>query len=319
MRQVAKLRVICVLLAVAACGDDETPTSQPKAAEPKVDLSELVGDFQVRLSASNPSTGASAQTSVFGVVKDGPDPSPIAWHVTAEDGDCSLSEPDAPFCSISCGGSAVCTAQDECTPYPHAGDVGTVQLRGVGERTLKIEPIAGKYMPVGAPLPYPPCSEGDAVQLRAAGGDYEAFSLETRCIAPLELEGTSKLEAGRDLQLDWTAAGDAELARIHVKIDISHHGGAKGKIDCDTADDGAITIASDMIDRLVELGVAGFPTISLTRISRAAAEDEPRAVTLSVLETVERPVELPGVVSCTDSSQCPASQQCGSNLLCQVD
>jgi hypothetical protein len=317
MRKIANLWVVGVLSAATACGDDESPTSQPRAAEPTRDLNELVGDFQVRLTASNSSSGASAQTSVFGVVKDGPDPSPIAWHVTSEDGDCSLSEPEVPLCLTPCGGSAVCTAQDECTPYPLARDVGTVQLRGVGVRALKIEPIAGKYMPVGASLPYPPCSEGDAVELHADGGDYEGFSLETRCIAPLEFEGTQKLESGRDLELHWTAA-DPALARIQVKVDISHHGGAKGEIECDTADDGAITIASAMVDRLVELGVAGFPTIALTRVSRAEADDEPHAVTLTVLETVERPVELPGVVSCTDSSQCPASQSCGSNLLCQT-
>jgi hypothetical protein len=318
MRKVANVPFVWMLLAAGACGDDETPPSQPQAAEPTRDLSELVGDFQVRLTASNSSSGASAQTSVFGVVKDGPDPSPIAWHVTSEDGDCSLSEPEAPLCVMPCGGSAVCTARDECTPYPRARDVGTVQLRGVGERALKMEPIAGKYMPVGAALPYPPCREGDAVQLRANGGDYEGFSLETGCIAPLEFEGTQRLESGRDLELGWTAAGDPALARIQVKIDISHHGGAKGKIECDTADDGAITIASTMVDRLVELGVAGFPTIALTRVSRGEADAEPHAVTLTVLETVERPVELPGVVSCTDSSQCPASQSCGSNLLCQA-
>jgi len=107
MRKIANVPFVWMLLAAGACGDDETPPSQPQAAEPTRDLSELVGDFQVRLTASNSSSGASAQTSVFGVVKDGPDPSPIAWHVTSEDGDCSLSEPEAPLCVMPCGGSAV--------------------------------------------------------------------------------------------------------------------------------------------------------------------------------------------------------------------
>jgi hypothetical protein len=157
------------------------------------------------------------------------------------------------------------------------------------------------------------------VALHADGDGYKAFELETRCIAPLEFENSAKLEAARDLELDWTAPGDPELARIQVKIDISHHGGAKGKVECDTADDGSLTIASALVDRLVEVGVAGFPTIALTRGSSAAADDEPRAVTLSVLESVERSVEVPGVVSCTDSSHCPNGGRCGTNLLCQAN
>jgi hypothetical protein len=310
-----------LLLLGSACGDD-SPLPEEAAHKTKSatgDLSELAGDFAVRLTASNPATGASARTSVFGVVKDGLDPSPIQWHVTQEDGDCTLLEPEAPFCATPCGGEAVCTAQDECTPYAKAREVGTVQLRGLGDRVLSMEPVAGKYMPAGASLPYPPCDEGSSVRLKADGDDYPAFSLEASCIEPLEFETAAKLEAGQDLELTWGEPGERDLARIQVKIDISHHGGAKGKIECDTADDGSITIASAMIDRLVELGVAGFPTISLTRVARSSSEDEPRAVTLSVVESVERPVDVPGVTSCTDDKQCPAGQRCATSLVCRAD
>jgi hypothetical protein len=311
----------------SACGEENpSPAQQSRKGEAEGDgneatrdLSELVGDFAVRLTASNPATNASARTSVFGVVKNGPDPSPIAWHVTAEDGDCSLLEPEAPFCATPCGGGAACTAQDECTPYAEGSNVGTVRVRGLDDRVVDMEPIAGKYTPTGATLPYPPCSEGDLVELEAEGDEYPAFSLETSCISPLEFETTAKLETGRDLALTWGPPGEPDLARIEIKVDISHHGGAKGKIECDTADDGEITIASKIVDRLVGLGVAGFPTISLTRIARGAADDEPSGVTLSVLESVERPVEVPGVISCTDSAQCPAGQRCGTSLLCQAD
>jgi hypothetical protein len=305
-------------LLTAACGGD-SPLPEDASHEAKAatrDLSELTGDFAVRLTASNPATGASARTSVFGVVKDGVDPSPIQWHVTAEDGDCSLLEPEAPFCSTPCGGEAVCTAQDECSPYAKARDVGTVQLRGLGDGVVRMEPVAGKYMPSGVTLPYPPCDEGDSVQLKAEGDDYPAFSLETSCIAPLEFDTVARLEPGRDVELKWGEPGEPDLARIEIKIDISHHGGAKGKFECDTADDASITIARALIDRLVELGVAGFPTIALTRIARSSSDDEPRAVTLSLVESVERPVEVPGITSCTDDKQCPAGQRCGTSLVC---
>jgi hypothetical protein len=307
------------LLLSSACGDESPTPVEKSRRESKAtrDPSELVGDFAVRLIASDPATGTEARTSVLGVVKDGRDPSPILWHVTAEDGDCRLFEPEAPFCATPCGGSAACTATDECTPYADGRDVGKVSLRELGDQVVHMEPVAGKYMPVGPALPYPPCSEGDSLELEADGGDYAAFSIEASCIAPLEFETRAELKRDTDLALTWAAPGESDLARIQIKVDISHHGGAKGKVECDTADDGQITIASALVDRLVDLGVAGFPTISLTRIARGAPEDEPRNVTLSVLETVERPVEVPGVVSCTDDRQCPAGQRCSTSLLCQ--
>lgn len=306
-----------VALSSAACGDeDPPPVERSRETKRTSDLSELVGDFAVRLVASDQST-STARTSVLGVVKNGPDPSPILWHRTAEDGDCLLFEPEAPFCATPCGGSAACTAQDECTPYAEGRDVGTVELSAIGDRVLSMKPVAGKYTPVGAVLPYPPCSEGDTLRLDAEGGEYPAFTIEASCIAPLEFQTRAKLEPGADLALEWTAPGDPDLARIQIKVDISHHGGAKGKIECDTADDGSVSIASALVDRLVELGVAGFPTISLTRVARGTAEAEPRNVTLSVLESVERPVDVPGVVSCTDDGQCPAGQRCSPSLLCK--
>jgi hypothetical protein len=312
-----------IMLLSGACGEDTpTPAKESRGARGAKasirDLDELVGDFAVKLIAGDPATGASARTSVFGVVKNGPDPSPVAWHVTTQAGDCSLLEPDVPFCATPCGGKAACTATDECTPYAEPRDIGTVELRGIGSRPLNMEPVAGKYMPAGAALPYPPCDEGDRVQLQAEGDEYPAFSLETNCIAPLEFETSAKLESRHDLTLAWGTPGEPDLAQIEIKIDISHHGGAKGKIECETADDGSITIASAMVDRLVELGVAGFPTISVTRVARDLTDAEPRAVTLRVLESIERPVEVPGVISCTENSQCPSGQRCAISLLCQA-
>ena len=302
------------LLAAMGCAEG---TAEPKDSRARSNPSELVGEFNVRLTAQNTATGAAARSSVFGVVKDGPDPEPIAWHATDQGGDCTLFEPEAPFCETSCGGRAICTGDDECTPYPTARSVGTVELRGLGSGQLRLTPIAGNYMPDKGTLPYPPCSEGERVTLRAEGDDYSAFSLEAQCIAPLSFDAAIELAPGRDLQLAWGAPGDPELARVSVKLDISHHGGAKGTVECEASDTGELTIPSALLDRLVELGVAGFPTLALTRRASSVADAEPRGIRLHVLETVELPVRVPGVVSCTADPQCPNGQTCASNLTCQ--
>jgi hypothetical protein len=303
-----------LLLAAGGCAEG---VSAAAGHSPRGDSSELVGEFTVRLTAANRATGAAARTTVFGVVKDGPEPPAIAWHVVDESDDCTLLEPEAPFCETPCGGRAVCTADDECTPYPTTKPVGTVALSGLGSHRLRLTPISGKYMPDTGVLPYPPCDEGDEVQLHADGGGYNPFARQTRCIAPLDFDASIELVRERDLRLEWSAPRDPQLARIEVKLDISHHGGAKGKIECDTTDDGELTIPSALIDRLVELGVAGFPTIALTRRARSSADAEPRGVSLSVLETVERPVAVPGILSCTGDEQCAGGQKCASDLTCQ--
>jgi len=302
------------MVAVCGCASEASQATASGSADPVG----LVGDFAVRLTAQNPATGTPARTNVLGVVKDGQEPEAVIWRTTAQSGACSLLEPETPFCEQGCGGVGVCTSEDQCTPYPMARPVGLVRLTGLGGRELEMEPIAGKYMPAES-LPYPPCSEGSELRLDAAGGAYPAFALSARCIAPLAFEPVARLEPGVDLQLNWTAPAQPELARIEVKVDVSHHGGAKGKIECDADDSGRLTVDGALVAGLIELGVAGFPTITLTRVMRSAAQREPRQVTLRILEAVERPLDVPGVASCTEDTQCPGGQKCASNLLCQPD
>ena len=75
------------------------------------------------------------------------------------------------------------------------------------------------------------------------------------------------LEKDKPLTLTWTAKGASADSTIHVHLDISHHGGTKGQIECDTADSGSLTIGASLVTQLVNLGVAGFPTVRLTRSS----------------------------------------------------
>jgi hypothetical protein len=270
--------------------------------------------------AATPTADATAaQTSFIGKVSDAETPIAESWKLDSESGGCTLYVPKAPFCDPACGSSAVCVSDDRCAPRPNAVTVGSLHLRGVGSAEIVMNPIANNYQPpAGTSLPYPPCAEGAALTLAADGGSYAAFTLKASCISPLEFPGPVALEKGKPLALSWKAPGEPDLSRIQLRLDISHHGGSRGKIECDVADSGKLEIASALVDKLLDLGVAGFPTIILTRIASGGSGDaEPKHVQFNVQQNVERAVEIAGLLSCADDSQCTTPKTCQADLTCK--
>jgi hypothetical protein len=86
---------------------------------------------------------------------------------------------------------------------------------------------------------------------------------------------------------------------------------------CATADDGALDIAARLVTELLDLGVSGLPTIVVTRSATGVAVIEPGRVELVLASIVEEPVTVPGLVSCTDDSQCPEGTTCQDDLACR--
>jgi hypothetical protein len=103
---------------------------------------------------------------------------------------------------------------------------------------------------------------------------------------------------------------------VHIKIDISHHGGSRGQIECDADDTGALTISAELMTELIKLGVAGFPSVILTRASTDSAKIEVGRVELAVSSKTERIVTVAGYESCTADSDCPDSGVCLPDLTC---
>jgi hypothetical protein len=117
--------------------------------------------------------------------------------------------------------------------------------------------------------------------------------------------------------LSWTAPR-AGGGKVHVKLDISHHGGSKGRIECDADDTGAIELPATLVSELLQLGAAGFPTVIVTRKGPVgSAVLAPGRVELTVSSEAEHAVLVPGIVSCTDSSECPMGQTCQPDLTCK--
>lgn len=316
-----------LLVALGLCSACTPETKEPPAPicgqTEEVDLSDLplVGSFRVEL--AEPVAPDPGKTTIVGRVSDGPTPAQIIWEPGTKQGACTIYTPRVPFCSTPCGGSAACVEDDTCQDYPSAGSVGTVTISGLmsedGRDTLSIDPVADTYqVPVGVTLRYPAFEEGGEVCLEAAGDVFAGFTLGARGIGELALTSEAiALVEGQPVALTWEAAADPDLSTIRVKLDISHHGGSKGKIECEGADTGSLEIAGPLVTELLGLGVAGFPSIIVTRESSGAAAIDEGRVELVLVSSVERSVEIEGLNSCTETTDCPMGQTCQPDLTCK--
>ncbi len=284
------------------------------------DSSQLVGSFQVKVT---PASGdIEASTAVVGKVYDGPTPATVIWEKPQVDGSCTLTTPRVPFCSTPCGSSSACVEDDTCQAYATARSVGAVTVTGVkttaGDSSFVMTAIANTYQPPGSTsLAYPPFAEGDAVSLSAAGDYFPAFTLTSKGVAPLVVTSTAlALKSGQPLALTWTK-GTTGNAKVHVKLDISHHGGTKGQIECDADDSGALTVTAPLITTLLGLGAAGYPTVIVTRHALGSTVISAGRVDLDVSSIVEQAVTVEGLTSCTEDTDCASGQTCQSDLSCK--
>jgi hypothetical protein len=274
----------------------------------------IVGTFQVQalVDEMDPTTG---MTKIVGQVGDGPVPSSVVWTVIKTDGPCVLETPAAPFCEAGCGEN-VCVRENECQAYPTGHSVGAVTLTGVnlttGGSSLKLNEFAKAYQqPAGTSFAYPPFAAGDDIELSAAGGDYAAFDLAAKGVDPITFTSTDfELDEGKAFDITWDAAADPKASEVYVKIDISHHGGIRGMIECHSDDTGSLTISGATMSGLIGLGVAGYPSVVLMRQSLDTAPIAPGRVKLEVSSRAERYVTVKGVESCNVDEDCTGGKTC---------
>ena len=314
--------VVLILIAAVGCGGSSDPSGGDDG-----EVGDLLGTFSIQLVAPRTESDGQATpgyTAVLGKVYDGVQPETVIWDPSMTSDGCVLSIPRVPFCSTSCGASAACVADNTCQAYPTAQSVGTVHVTGVETTSgadFGLTAVANTYQPAaGTVLSYPAFAEGDEIGVTASGSTFAgAFSLATEGVGTLTLAAASSfaLASGQALALAWTAPRQAAGSRIHIKLDISHHGGSKGKIECDVEDTGALALDAAMVDRLLGLGAAGYPTIIVTRRATGHAAVATGHVDLVVSSEVEAPITVPGVQSCTTDTQCTAPATCQDDLTCR--
>ena len=324
LREDRTVKTLAALVLLAGCGgDDGGVTGGPDASVG--DVTPLVGTISVNLVPELMSAGTTtpAHSALLGKVFDGPQPDAVIWEKQTTSGDCTLYTPRVPFCATPCGPSAVCVETDTCKAYPTAQLLGDITVTGLvttgGESSFTMKAIANAYQPPSSiQLDYPTFHEGEKFEMKTAGSSFApSFTIGTRGVAPLVLT-TSPINLAQNtpLALAWTAPA-AQGSTIHIKLDISHHGGSKGKLECDVADSGSTTIEGAVMTQLLNLGAAGYPTIIVTRSHAGSAAVSAGRVDLLAVSTVEKPVNVPGIVSCTDTTECPMGQTCQSDLTCK--
>lgn len=286
---------------------------------------ERVGGFDLQLVAPVAAKGNTAATPgitrIVGRVYSSSVPDATVLELDREVGRCKLRVPRRPFCEAGCGGG-VCVEDDQCQANPPTRSLGQVTVEGLRSDSsgpLVLTNVQNAYqIPGSVKVAYPPFDEGGALRITAAGAEVPAFTLEGRGIAALELPEGARymLDATKPLEVRWTAPGDPSVSTIHLKLDISHHGGSKGQIDCDVDDNGQYTIDSSLIARLLGLGVAGFPTIVVTRNAASEVATTAGHIDLKVYMYQERAVEVAGLTSCTADTDCSSSQKCKPDQSC---
>lgn len=304
----------CTVACSSSPGDDASGTGS--------ETGDLLGTFQVEL--IEPTSDTAGYTAVLGKVFDGLQPETVTWGQTASAGGCTLRTPSVPFCSPSCASGSACVAANTCQPYPSSKSVGTVRMKGArtssGSTDVELTAVQNSYqLPGGTTLAYPAFDEGATVEVSASGSEFSgAFTLRANGIPPLELvTQTFALRSGQPLAVEWKAPGASIGSTIAIKLDISHHGGSKGKIECSIDDSGSTTIAAVLVDQLLALGAAGFPTILVTRRSAGHAAAASGHVDLLVVAELEKSIDVPGVTSCTSDTECTPPATCQDDLTCK--
>jgi hypothetical protein len=265
------------------------------------------GIFEVHF-ISNDTTSIA---DIGGQMLDGPSADAVTWEITKTEGECSLYKPNTPFCE-SCASGQVCVGTNVCRAQPGKQSVGTVTLTGLNSTTkpLPLTLVAGTYSSAET-VALPACTAGGTVRLDASGdGAYSAFNVQTKCIAPLAVaSSTATIESGKAFTMTWTAGSVAD-ARIVLEFDLSHHGGSKGQIRCETSDSGTLQVSAALVKSLMDLGVTGFPWLTVTRIAKGTAAVGSGQALLKVYSDQKITLEVPGLKSCSSDSECSTGQTC---------
>jgi len=302
--------------AVAADAGADAAADGPPPYQP-CDQAARVGGFEIRLVDHGYHLPF---TTIAGAVRNAVDPGSV-WPEVAAEGECRVIVGPMLRCDSPCSIDRICAPGNSCIPEPRSQNLGAVTITGLAQ-TVVIEPIMPSfplyYINLPPSAPFPPAPPDAEVRLRTGGGAYSPFSLTAHGVEPLRFEGKGlRVVRGQPLSVDWTPPVRPGLARIRILLELAPEAGIAARIACDVADTGSTAIPAALVEALLDRGTSAFPQITLTRRSVASTTIEPGCVELAVSSELVRDVEIEGVISCVDDTQCPTGQRCRMNHACQ--
>lgn len=296
-------------------GPDETTTPGDvvkgvTSVGARCDRAERIGSLSVALGAD--------RTIVSGALSSGTLPTSVA-RVQAEAGGCELLVPRDLFCSTACPSDQACAGNDTCVPKPTKLSGGPVTVEGL---LVDLE-----FAPNGITLdysktvlePFPAYEAGAEITLRTAGATAPAFEATVYGVPQL----TSSLPVvsvkhGEPSHLEWSTEGvPPEQSSIFISFSVNVHGAVTGWIECTAPDTGSFDIPAELVSSLIDLGLSGFPRVSLERRSSATVALDDGCVDVYSSSKLTLEIEVDGLSSCNRDEDCPEGQRCSEELACE--
>jgi hypothetical protein len=280
-------------------------TGEPVVLDGACGLADKVGTFNLQR--------ADIYTTFAGAVADGVVPVSVLENV-GEEGGCRLLRRNNPFCDPPCGPGSTCDFDGTCIPYPLNHDVGIVTVDGLLEPVM-VEPVQPTLEYFDTSLPHPAWDPGMEIELRAAGGDYEAFTLHGYGVEPIEPAGENLvLDPEQSLTVEWVP-GDG-VGTIRVELNIDQHGITPVELWCESEDTGSLVVPAEFIAEFVQFGVTGYPSVSYYRETVDRVEIEPGCVEFGVRAHRSGMLTVIGHTPCNGPMDCPEGLVC--NLAIQT-
>jgi hypothetical protein len=303
-RTIHGLILVAAFSAAAFGGCSSTDSSAPGGSSGGTSSTNgVVGYFSVTLNPAIDTT--QPYTTIFGKVYTGPQQTSVIETPVASNAECKVVSFSQQSCTNpACTTEQTCVATNNCQANPTLVTVGDVTMAGIGSSDIKLSATNKNYQYAGDII-YPGFAEGATITMSATGDFYSAFSVSSKGVAPIVMsEASYMIDSGTALALKWTPGSSATGAKVNLGLNISKHGGSAGYLSCDVADTGSYTIPADLVTKLIGLGVAGFPQLTVTRSTTGEATVSSGTVQLAVQSLAIPNLQVKGYCSCFASADC---------------
>ena len=211
-------------------------------------VTERIGDFELAVKQPVPGTYVGL---ISGEVWDSVSPQQAKYKEVLSDGGCSVMAGENWLCDPNCTPGFTCL-EGQCVLAPAPQSAGTVVISGLTV-PMTLEPNYKKAYSYNEPLGLP-FDVGSAIELSAAGGDVEAFSLQGHGVAPFETVGKVwSISKGKSTTFEWVPAQGP--GKVKLFIDLGQHADVPLYVECICDDTGSVTVPAAVIDKVLGYGL----------------------------------------------------------------